>query len=147
MRREDYPPDWEAISIQIREVRAKGRCEQCGVKNHAYVYRLIKDQYRYATGCELLQLTVLTHLKSHGWRIWRALRYMRLTKIILTVAHLDRDPTNNSDDNLKALCQRCHLGYDMPQHVRNRKYGRDHDRPPQLTLPWFDSSIQTNELP
>jgi len=27
----------------------------------------------------------------------------------LTVHHLDMDTTNNDDDNLVALCQRCHL--------------------------------------
>jgi len=32
----------------------------------------------------------------------------------LTVAHLDHTPENCADDNLKALCQRCHNRYDMP---------------------------------
>lgn len=32
--------------------------------------------------------------------------------VILTTAHLDQDPTNNSAINLKALCQECHLEYD-----------------------------------
>lgn len=34
--------------------------------------------------------------------------------VVLTVAHLDHTPENCSDDNLKALCQRCHNRYDMP---------------------------------
>lgn len=33
-------------------------------------------------------------------------------KIILTVAHLDQDPTNNNLNNLLALCQRCHFNHD-----------------------------------
>ena len=36
--------------------------------------------------------------------------------VFLTTAHLDHDPANNADDNLKALCQRCHLAYDAPHH-------------------------------
>lgn len=35
------------------------------------------------------------------------------SKVILTVAHLDHNINNNSFFNLKALCQRCHLKYDM----------------------------------
>lgn len=35
-------------------------------------------------------------------------------KIVLTVAHLDHTPENCADDNLKALCQRCHNRYDAP---------------------------------
>jgi hypothetical protein len=33
---------------------------------------------------------------------------------VLTVAHLDHTPENCADENLKALCQRCHNTYDMP---------------------------------
>ena len=39
---------------------------------------------------------------------------------MLTVAHLDHTPENCSDpDNLKALCQKCHLNYDRHIHRRN----------------------------
>lgn len=49
------------------------------------------------------------------------------TKVILTVAHLDHDSTNHevSDDRLAALCQACHLRYDLHRHVMKRKYGMD----------------------
>jgi len=39
--------------------------------------------------------------------------------VVLTVAHLDHDPQNCSDENLRALCQRCHLRYDADHHARN----------------------------
>ena len=42
------------------------------------------------------------------------------SKVILTVAHLDHTPENCADDNLKAMCQRCHLAYDIKIHERNR---------------------------
>lgn len=50
------------------------------------------------------------------------------SKVILTVAHIDHDKSNNKFDNLKALCQKCHLKHDLPQHIKNRKYGRNWKR-------------------
>jgi len=53
------------------------------------------------------------------------------SKVMLTIAHLDHDIANNSFENLKALCQRCHLGHDLGHHIMNRKYGK---RKNQLSL-------------
>jgi hypothetical protein len=43
--------------------------------------------------------------------------------VVLTVAHLDHDPTNNGEPgnrpNLRALCQRCHLWHDRLTHQQN----------------------------
>lgn len=50
------------------------------------------------------------------------------SKVILTIAHLDHNKKNNRFSNLKALCQRCHLGHDLPHHITNRKYGRNWKR-------------------
>lgn len=54
------------------------------------------------------------------------------SKVILTVAHLDRDTTNNDDSNLKALCQRCHLNYDRKAnhetYIKKRGYRIAHNR-------------------
>jgi hypothetical protein len=55
------------------------------------------------------------------------------SKVVLTVAHMDHDRNNNEyhpkdaydpDNNLRHLCQRCHLDWDRNQHATNRKYGR-----------------------
>ena len=43
----------------------------------------------------------------------------RATRIVLTIAHLDHTPENCADDNLQALCQRCHLRHDHELHQRN----------------------------
>jgi hypothetical protein len=49
---------------------------------------------------------------------------------VLTVAHLNHDGMDCRDDNLKAMCQRCHLRYDQELHLRNsyqtRKRGKAH---------------------
>lgn len=40
--------------------------------------------------------------------------------VVLTVAHLDHRPENCADDNLRALCQRCHNRYDTAHRSKNR---------------------------
>ena len=56
------------------------------------------------------------------------------SKVVLTTAHLDGDKTNNRFDNLRHLCQRCHLHHDIGHHVMNRKYGRHHSGKHQTKL-------------
>lgn len=44
--------------------------------------------------------------------------------VVLTVAHLDHQPENCSDDNLRHWCQRCHNTYDAPMRragIRQRQ--------------------------
>lgn len=43
------------------------------------------------------------------------------SKVILTVAHLNHDVTDNRPENLRALCQKCHNGYDASERAKNRK--------------------------
>lgn len=51
------------------------------------------------------------------------------SKVVLTVAHLDHQPENCSDENLRAWCQRCHLTYDAPHHAANARETRKRKRP------------------
>lgn len=46
------------------------------------------------------------------------------SKVVLTIAHLDHNPENCDENNLRALCQRCHLRYDAKQHAENAKITR-----------------------
>lgn len=39
--------------------------------------------------------------------------------VVLTVAHLDHQPEHCEDENLRALCQRCHNRYDQKHRQRN----------------------------
>ncbi len=41
------------------------------------------------------------------------------SRVVLTIAHMDHDVTHNDDDNLRALCQRCHLSWDAVDHAAN----------------------------
>lgn len=40
--------------------------------------------------------------------------YRLNSRIVLSVAHLDQHPENNTFGNLAALCQKCHLAHDEP---------------------------------
>lgn len=92
-----YPINWKAISHRIRFHRAAGRCEcegECGL------HRTNPGPRR----------CVEIHGKPAVWA--RGV-------VVLTVAHLDHTPENVRDDNLKAMCQRCHLLYDKDHHQAN----------------------------
>lgn len=54
------------------------------------------------------------------------------SRVILTVAHLDHDTSNNSDENLKALCQKCHLSHDKSDNLNRRKYGKKYNEQSKL---------------
>lgn len=43
------------------------------------------------------------------------------SKVILTVAHLNHTPEDCNPENLRALCQRCHLNYDKEYHAHSRR--------------------------
>ena len=40
------------------------------------------------------------------------------SRVVLTVAHLDHTPENCAPENLRAMCQRCHLTYDKDHHAQ-----------------------------
>ena len=90
--RDRYPANWPAISDSIRFGRAHQRCEcegECGRGTHGL--RRCPNRHgqpAYGTG----------------------------SKVVLTVAHLDHVPENCDPDNLRAMCQGCHLHYDREHH-------------------------------
>lgn len=49
-------------------------------------------------------------------------------KVVLTVAHINHDTTDNRDDNLAALCNRCHLRHDAKYHAQNAAKTRKQKR-------------------
>lgn len=92
-----YPENWKEISLRIRE-RDGWRCKFCGAVNGQ------------------------RHPETNA-------------VVVLTVAHLglpypDGRPGNKHDkqdvrdENLAALCQRCHLNYDRDEHKANAAYTR-----------------------
>lgn len=111
-----YPADWPAISLRIRKVRARGKCECTGQCGHDHRAELIA----YA-GEENLR-PGLDHsrcIARNGLRHW-----LTESVVVLTTAHLDHQPENCDDDNLLAMCQRCHLAYDAEHHAETRAANR-----------------------
>lgn len=49
-------------------------------------------------------------------------------RVVLTVAHLNHEPSDCRPENLRAWCQSCHLRYDASEHARHaaetRRRGR-----------------------
>ena len=48
------------------------------------------------------------------------LRSVRTTRVVLATGHRNHDTADNSDANLMAVCQRCHMIHDQPEHRRRR---------------------------
>jgi 5-methylcytosine-specific restriction endonuclease McrA len=91
-----YPPDWEDIRA-ARLVKAGNSCEHCGIMNGAPLNPRKGRHYpRGSTG----------------------------PVVVLTIAHLDHDPTNNTDENLRALCQKCHNRHDAKHRGQSRRATR-----------------------
>lgn len=95
-----YPADWAEISQRIRFERAEGRCEcegECGRPDG--------------------------HLDPRDGRCWNEHgepAYGNGKPVVLTTAHLDHDPSNCDERNLRAFCAPCHLYYDREEHARTR---------------------------
>ena len=87
--------------------RAMFRCEMCGLTDRSKIYRHKRNP------------AITTHDKQWA-KVWRRNRI----KIILTIAHLDRDITNNDPRNLRALCQRCHNLWDAAHRAESRRKGK-----------------------
>ncbi len=123
-----YPADWKAISLRIRE-REGWRCKWCAAENGKWIVRWTdKDGEGF---------TVYTHaedMRDGSWHAWNedgnglcseidelipAAGDGKPIKVILTVAHLNHDTTDNSDGNLAALCQMHHLRHDAQHHAKN----------------------------
>lgn len=111
----NYPPNWKTEIRPAVLKRANNCCEveDCGLPNYSFIHRYgkgIKDWEFWPEGME-----------SEAW----SLANIKSTKIILTIAHLDHDTTNNEMSNLKAMCQRCHLHYDKDHHSKNSRETRN----------------------
>ncbi len=127
----NYHPEWSTISLQVRE-EAGWQCEWCAAPGGKVIQRFPGGSWAIVEECRAHPTAALERTEG---MTWKRLKFHHLTKIVLTVAHLDRDSTNNQRENLACLCQWCHLNHDRhAQHLPNKKYGRNHRNFPQLKL-------------
>lgn len=117
-KRSKYCHNWEYISYDIRQNRARNKCEKCGVSNGAIVYKDIHNKRQEATFEHLSEVQKLT--ESTGKNEQSVLKMLRMTKIILTVAHLNQNTSDNDYFNLQALCQKCHFFHDRLSNLEKR---------------------------
>lgn len=115
-----YPDTWSEIRARIR-ARAKNHCEFCGVPNHAIGGRLPDGNFVHV---HLVRDDRVEAQRAIGEKRWCGANgpehLLRIIRIVCTVAHLDHTPENNDEDNLRFLCQRCHLAYDARHHAQTR---------------------------
>ena len=111
-----YPPHWHALSRRVRFERAGGRCQRCD-RPHLALVRCLPDGRWF-------DAPAATWRDRRGklarWPDLVEATRLRTTRVVLATAHLDGDPTNNRLTNLRALCQRCHMLHDRPQHLAQR---------------------------
>ena len=106
-----YPANWKQIRADIL-AECESKCEFCGVRNGVYV---VRDKYQG----HYYEFDSIPAAES--WiGDWES-EYFKPAKVVLTIAHLDQDPTNNARENLRALCQKCHNQLDAPYRAKNRK--------------------------
>lgn len=116
-QRARYPKDWPAISLRIR-ARADWRCEFCGVPN-AELGAWISGKWHKAEPKGTGLRDNPRHGETFPCRRGDSVIWTKLKRVVLTVAHLNHQPEDCRDENLKALCQRCHLAYDAKHHAAN----------------------------
>jgi len=151
-------PEWQAIRERIL-ARANNKCERCGAPNRQVVLR----QYGWWTEATLSATVWAFNARfnkvpfiSLPWKVagddGRPFEHShccpntgkhRWVRIVLTIAHLDHDPSHNDDSNLQALCQWCHLKHDRNFHYANSR----RTRAAKLGQGWLSTDIEQGVKP
>lgn len=124
-----YPKNWKTEIVPMIRARSGGQCEctgECGLhRTNPGPRRCCErdgEKAKWANG-----------------------------KVVLTVAHLGvsrpdgsvgdkHDKMDVRPENLKHMCQRCHLRFDINEHVKNAKTKREKKKwRNQLALPMFQN--------
>lgn len=100
-----YHQDWADIIRPDILRRDNYKCKHCGISNRTLFVREGNTR-----------VFILDSL-MHNYYI---ARQIKVSKIVLSIAHLDGCIENNDYSNLAALCQSCHLVHDAHQHTINR---------------------------
>jgi hypothetical protein len=115
-----YPANWfTEIRPRILE-REKNCCKFCGIADRLVGWRVPSGIFytveQAASGrIPKRDAAALAKKQKHRPEPYQ---------IVLTVAHLDHKLINHGDDNLAALCQRCHLNHDRASTAHQRSQSR-----------------------
>lgn len=126
-----YVFNWKTEIRPKALLAADNCCQKCGVRNYSLV-RWDKKENGWEHACGNYYLDEL----GTGEGSYKDARICadfwnendedpRWIVIVLTIAHLNHDTSNNRPQNLKALCQRHHLQIDADLHRQNAKHTRN----------------------
>lgn len=134
-----YGREWQTVTRPRILERAGHKCEQCKKPNHADV-ETVTGKIEPAPGSTIRFM--FWRLESEKAGVWidrygsaslrsqlRRLYDVRIIHVVLTVAHLNHVAGDDRDENLRALCQWCHLVYDYDHHRESRGARKDESRP------------------
>jgi hypothetical protein len=123
-----YPPNWKTEIRPRILYRDQNQCKNCGKHNYIVGYYNIDGLWNPTSGN-----IYHDHIGTFGAESYKEAREVcdscneygqfqgeHYIVIVLTIAHLDQDITNNDDNNLAALCQRCHFRHDAPYRLTNK---------------------------
>lgn len=92
-----YPENWSDVIRPAILKRDNFKCDGCGVKHRSTGYYDFSGKF---IECDEFMVK------------WAKEKGFKVQKIFLQIAHLDQDPSNCSEDNLKSKCPKCHLNFD-----------------------------------
>lgn len=129
--------EWRAARARVME-RAKGRCEYCCAPAGTIVLRAF-DWWTPATCDAVLFMWGGTRagvpVTTLPWQCRDTVRVahfprhrgMKWQGVQLGVAHLNHVAGDDREENLAALCRRCHLLYDGPHHRATHRLRRERE--------------------
>ena len=115
--------------------RAGNRCQDCGAANGHEILRSGQFWRSAVQPFECLfdkWMVTVWRLRPSPVCIERRKvdgRTLHLVRIVLTIAHLNHVSGDDRPENLKALCQWCHLNFDKYHHAETRSIRKDGTRP------------------
>lgn len=104
--RHHYGSEWRRLSRRLRTERAGNRCERCQAEQGAF-------RVWFSDGSNVLL--------AAGEPKPRETEFVSVTRVYLTVAHLNWTPGDDREENLAVLCQRCHLAHDRRRNLVQRE--------------------------
>lgn len=119
-RKERYPENWTELRASIL-ARAHQGCECTGQCGHEH-----PGGRCFAThGDVILRAPRARHLwRQHTHGTVCTGEDCGAVQVVLTVAHLDHVESNNDPENLRAMCQFCHLSLDREDNLRRAAVAR-----------------------
>jgi len=113
-------PEWLEIRRRIA-ARARWRCEECNVRNHAWGWRDKWGRFHYVRKGALIEAG---YPLRTPFELLVGCYLVKIIEVVCTVAHKDGELVDHSDANLAFWCQRCHNRHDVSQRKAERRRTR-----------------------